>query len=238
MCSVLRCWIVSDSATPWTVACQAPLSMGFSRQEYWGGLPCPPPAGFPGDPDPGIEPASLVSPTLAARYFITWETLTHVPILLPIKQQNTLNKYVLYDCFPQAKTFDGWFNILPSDQLLIEWTGGQKSFENTNITRQFLSTLHQDLTANGIAALIALAHLRTFAPVWPVQEEIWASCPQDNEVRTRLRGERPGRLSWVPAAPDWSMSSLAASLRNVHEYPSACSTWKEEIWMKVWLNDI
>ena len=41
--------------TPWTVACQAPLSMGFSRQEYWSGLPFP----SPGDlPDPGIEPGS------------------------------------------------------------------------------------------------------------------------------------------------------------------------------------
>ena len=40
-------------ATPWTVAYQAPLSMGFSRQEYWSGLPFP----SPGDlPDPGIEP--------------------------------------------------------------------------------------------------------------------------------------------------------------------------------------
>ena len=35
--------IVSDSSTPWTVAHQAPLSMGFSRQEYWSGLPFPPP---------------------------------------------------------------------------------------------------------------------------------------------------------------------------------------------------
>ena len=42
--------------TPWTVAYQAPLSMGFSRQENWSGLPFP----FPGDrPDPGIEPESL-----------------------------------------------------------------------------------------------------------------------------------------------------------------------------------
>ena len=41
--------------TPWTVACQAPPSMGFSRQEYWSGLPFP----SPGDlPDPGIEPGS------------------------------------------------------------------------------------------------------------------------------------------------------------------------------------
>ena len=41
--------------TPWTVARQAPLSMGFSRQEYWSGLPCPPPGDFP---DPGVEPTS------------------------------------------------------------------------------------------------------------------------------------------------------------------------------------
>ena len=51
--------------TPWTVTCQAPLSMGFSRQEYWSGLSFP----SPGDlPDPGIEP---VSPSLVARFFTT-----------------------------------------------------------------------------------------------------------------------------------------------------------------------
>ena len=42
-------------ATPWTVACQAPLSMGFSRQEYWSGLPFPSPRDLP---DPGIKPRS------------------------------------------------------------------------------------------------------------------------------------------------------------------------------------
>ena len=47
----------------WIVALQAPLSMGFSRQEYWSGLPFP----SPGDlPNPGTEPASLVSPALQA----------------------------------------------------------------------------------------------------------------------------------------------------------------------------
>ena len=44
--------------TPWTAACQSPLSMGFSRQEYWSGLPCPPPGDLP---DPGIELVSLTS---------------------------------------------------------------------------------------------------------------------------------------------------------------------------------
>ena len=60
----------------WTVARQAPLSIGFSRQEYWSGLPCPPPGDLP---DPGIEPVSLTSPTLAGRFVTTnttWEAQT------------------------------------------------------------------------------------------------------------------------------------------------------------------
>ena len=57
----------------WTTAHQAPLSMGFSRQEYWSRLPCPPPGDLP---DPGIEPVSLMSPVLAGGSFTTsanWE---------------------------------------------------------------------------------------------------------------------------------------------------------------------
>ena len=50
-------------ATLWTVACQTPLSMGFSRREYWSGLPCLPPGDLP---DLGIKPLSLMSPVLAA----------------------------------------------------------------------------------------------------------------------------------------------------------------------------
>ena len=57
--------------TPQTVAGQAPLSMGSPRQEYWSGLPCPP----PGDPPkPGIEPKSLASPALAGGFFTTSAT--------------------------------------------------------------------------------------------------------------------------------------------------------------------
>jgi len=52
----------------WTVACQAPLSMGFSRQKSWSGLPFP----TPGDlPNPGVEPSTLTSPALAGRFFTT-----------------------------------------------------------------------------------------------------------------------------------------------------------------------
>ena len=68
-------------ATLWTVACQAPLSVELSRQEYWSELPCH----FPGDlPNPVIKPSSLTSPTLAGRFFTTrrrkWQpTLVFLP---------------------------------------------------------------------------------------------------------------------------------------------------------------
>ena len=64
------------SAALWTAACQAPLSMGFSRQEYWSGLMCPPPGYLP---DPGIKPKSPGSPALAGGFFTTsaaWEALS------------------------------------------------------------------------------------------------------------------------------------------------------------------
>ena len=60
--------------TLWTVAHQVPLSMGFSRQECWSGLPCP----LQGLLNPGTEPTSLTSPALASVFFTTsatWEAL-------------------------------------------------------------------------------------------------------------------------------------------------------------------
>ena len=55
---------VQRCKTPWTTARQAPLSMGFSRQDYWSGLPFPPPGDLP---DLGIEPTPPVSPALASN---------------------------------------------------------------------------------------------------------------------------------------------------------------------------
>ena len=85
-----QAWLqyVSNSATPWTVACQAPLSTGFSRQETWSGLPCPSSRDLP---DPGIEPMSLMSPALASGFIATnanWEApnciyiYTHIHIYM------------------------------------------------------------------------------------------------------------------------------------------------------------
>ena len=57
--------------TPWTVACQAPLSMGFPKQDYWNELPFP----IPGNhPNPEIDSVSFASPALAGRFFTTCAT--------------------------------------------------------------------------------------------------------------------------------------------------------------------
>ena len=68
-----RVWLFE---IPWTVEHQAPLSTGFSRQEYWSGLPCPPPEDLP---DPGIVPVSCMFPALTGGFFTTsttWEGLS------------------------------------------------------------------------------------------------------------------------------------------------------------------
>ena len=57
--------------TLWTSAHRTPLSKGFAKQEYWAGLPFPPPGDLP---DPWIEPASLMSPALASGFFSTSTT--------------------------------------------------------------------------------------------------------------------------------------------------------------------
>ena len=65
-------------ATPWTVTCQTPLSMEFSRQEYWNGLPFPTPGNLP---DPRIKLSSLKSLALTGRFVtttVTWEVMVYI----------------------------------------------------------------------------------------------------------------------------------------------------------------
>ena len=82
-CSVTS--FVSDSMTLWTIACQAPLCMRFSRQEYRSALPFPPPGDLP---DQRVEPTSLTSPALAGRIFTTsttWGFMYHTFMLWLLK---------------------------------------------------------------------------------------------------------------------------------------------------------
>ena len=82
LCMLSHFSCVQLFATLWTIACQAPLSMGLSRQEHWSGLLYPPLGDLP---NPGIEPASLMSPALVGRFFTTsatWATAVLSLLLL------------------------------------------------------------------------------------------------------------------------------------------------------------
>ena len=83
-----RVWLF---AILWTIARQAPLCMGFFRQEYWSGLSCPPPGDLP---NPGTEPVSLMFPALAGRFFTTsatWEAqLQWTNPLTPLSAECTI----------------------------------------------------------------------------------------------------------------------------------------------------
>ena len=79
-------------ATPWTVAHQVRLSIGFFKQEYWSGLPCPPPGGLP---DPKMEHASLMSSALAGASFTATATIYTQP-----------NK--LWTWTPSIRKFQNW----------------------------------------------------------------------------------------------------------------------------------
>ena len=90
---------VSDSVQPETVARQASLSVGFSRQEHWSGLPCSP----PGDPpNPGIEPVSLRSPVLAGGFFTTsitcmvHRTLAPPPLWIPPHPKTHISHHISF----------------------------------------------------------------------------------------------------------------------------------------------
>ena len=95
-----RIWLC---ATLWTIACQVPLSMGFSSQEYWSGLSCLPPEDLP---NPGIKPVSLMSPALADRLFTTratWEAYTrvhtHTHTLVGLSKTAIQNRFVFHFFF-------------------------------------------------------------------------------------------------------------------------------------------
>ena len=111
-------------ATPWTVAHQAPLSIKFSRHEYWSRWPLP----SPGDlPDPGIKPESLASPVLASGFFTSWITgqaqkiyntvsifLSHPIFLMPLSFAQKIDIFCQLE--PALQIFSTGFQMI--SQLL------------------------------------------------------------------------------------------------------------------------
>ena len=120
---------MSDSVTPRTVARQAPLSVGFFRQEYWSGLPFP----SPGDlPNPGMETASLISPAFAGGFFTTnntWETPCVCVCMYIYRRcakslQTCLTLCGLMDCSPPGSSVPGILQARILEQLAIPFSRG------------------------------------------------------------------------------------------------------------------
>ena len=104
VCVLSHVWL---SVAPWTIALQAPPSMGFPRQEYWSGLPFPPPGDLP---DTGIEPRSLVSLALAGgslspepswnRFYIICHNLKKYPNQIKSASERMLSEAQVADNWP------------------------------------------------------------------------------------------------------------------------------------------
>ena len=118
-CSVVS-WLFG---TPWTIAHQAPMSMGFSKQEYWSGLPCPSPENLP---NPGLELRSLV---------LQADSLPSEP---PGKLKNTgvSSLSLLQGIFPTQESTQG---LLHCRQILYQPPGVQSLTPETLLPRQWLA---------------------------------------------------------------------------------------------------
>ena len=120
VCSVFSCNRLF--ATPWTVAHQDPLTMGFPRQEYQSGLPFPPPGDLP---NPGIKPASLISPTLAGWLFTsstTWEAQSSNAVWQIISKFQWTIMFILHIQGSMGLLRFGWLSWAH-----LSWTGLQMS---------------------------------------------------------------------------------------------------------------
>ena len=95
----VRLWMTLRTAGPLPPPPRSPLSMGFSRQEYWSGLPWPPPGELP---DPGMESASLQSPALSGGFFTThatWKALFQVEHITKKKKKLNSRCFMMYWAF-------------------------------------------------------------------------------------------------------------------------------------------
>ena len=124
-CVLSRFHCVRLFATLWTVARQAPLSLGFSRQEYGSGLPCTPPGDLP---DPGIKPMALKSPVLGGWFFTTsatWEALSgyrHFLFLSFSVTELCQTLCDLMDCIMPGYSFLKFMStelVMPSNHLIL-----------------------------------------------------------------------------------------------------------------------
>ena len=107
-------------ATPWTLALQAPASVGFFRQQYWSGLPFP----SPGDLlNPGIKPMSLTPPAMASQFFtitVTWGA--HITTMCVLVAQLCTTLCNPIDCSPPGPSVHGILQARTLEQVAISFS--------------------------------------------------------------------------------------------------------------------
>ena len=151
---VLRCFSsVQLSATPWTAAHQAPLSMGFSRQEYWSGLPVPSPENLS---NPGIEPESLA---LAGRFFTTVPPGKSLNGLVALKEEEK--------SWPSLHFVRTWWENSPhwEPPLLVPWSQTLQPSEQWVIEVLFFELRHHP-RSNCYLNLVWLVSCFSFSQLW------------------------------------------------------------------------
>ena len=133
-------WLIANLGT---IAYQAPLSMGCSRQQYWCGSPCPPPGDLP---DPGIEPESLVSPALAGRFF------TPLPLRKPFILHTTKKKELL-----RVSSHQWIRSISMTEEVFPLELSERQTIKHTAITKSISRIERDTCTPMFIAALLIIA---------------------------------------------------------------------------------
>ena len=123
-------------ATPWTIAHQAPVSMGFSRQDYYSGLPCPSPEDLP---DPWIKLAFLMSPPLAGGFFTTsatWEASVYIEKGKERKvAQSCPTLCHPMDCSLPSSSVHGIFQAIVQEWIAISFSRGSSWPRDQGISR-------------------------------------------------------------------------------------------------------
>ena len=170
--------------TPWTVAHQAPLSMGFSRQEYRSGLPCPP----PGDPpDPGIDPR--------LQHLLHWQVGS-----LPLEPRGSLSDVLLSFFLSIIKIQFCYFCLQRDLKRLMKYVGSVASFQmwySLGTSGKWeccirwlrrISLLSADISASSCVCACVLNHVQLFATLWTIarqaplsmgfsRQEYWSGLP-------------------------------------------------------------
>ena len=219
-------------ATPWMVAHDSPLSMGFFRQEYWSGLPCPPPEDLP---NPGIEPASLTSPALAGMFFTT-NTTWKAPLLVCYKTPH--HPTTLFPILLHWSSFFKAFSLLSANVIMGPFT-------HLFIQRIQTSSCYVPGPVLGLGLVIASLSPQEFWVMWKthVGRSTYLSVPLLVVLdRKSGRNPEPHRQLLTPALspcpessfilPKWPSADAQANSQRPH--PPTPGPQQGRHWQKCW----